>query len=1483
LLIALLTGGYAIFKSARVQTYLIKKITTFWAQKLNTKIQIESIDVEFFDKLVLKNLYIEDHGQDTLLFAPEFKITVTDLNFNHQLFQLGDIILQDAYINIRKFKRGSDFNFQFLLDALGKQSSNSTKSKGAEVLCNSISLKNCRLNYSLLYKKHANWGIDWDYIKLKNLNVTLSSFHSYSDTINTYINHLSFVENSGFYISDASCFFKAHSKKMYFKNFEASTKNSNFVATINFKYNSWSDFDDFIERVNIYADIKRSKIELEDISYFAQELKGLKKQVYIKANVEGKINNFTANPILLEFGEKTSIEGKLKMEGLPDAENTLINFKIKNLYTNKNDLEGIPIPPFYKNKFIHLPSEVSTMGTINYTGDFTGFYNDFVTYGTIKSNIGTARTDIKIKYNESEDMVSYSGKIETQNLNLSTLLNNSYLGIINANLTLNGKGFSIESLSALAKGKINQIDINNYRYSNITIDGSFKNKVFMGNCSINDPNIALNFNGLINLNPKETTFNFDANIDHADLNALSLYKINEPFNISTKLEVDAIGNTLDDFKGTVSIDAIKINTAQNEYELGDIIIHSQEIDKRQKKLLITSDIVDLRLTGIYQFQWILTDLKKLIHYYYPNLFNNEVNKTTNSTENFSFTVNLKNTSAISHLFFPAIKLAENTYLSGNFNNTNNRLTFKSDIPQLTLYNINLSKIQTDIESNTTSFSIKNQIHSAQLNNDFSIKNITISASPYNSALSTIIQWDNQQKLLNEGYIESFIHFNTNSTTDINISTVNFFINDTNWTSTKSGNILIDTNHINFSNVELNTNSQKITINGEISPDPTKLLTISFNHFIIANLNPLLSKYDLELNGFSDGKLTINNVYQNPIFNTSLNFKDFTLNNENFGNGEVIANYDDSRKNIKISGDFLRGKLPTIMFNGIYFPFKTENDLDFSINLNKTQLKILQRFTSDVLSDLKGYATGDIQITGSSLRPELFGKIDIERGGFKIIYLNTTYSFNGVLAISPQKFEVNNAELYDEQGNRSSANFKLLHNNFKDFSFDISVNANNLQCLNTTLKNNNLFYGNAFASGLIKIYGPTDKITIDAAVKTNKGTQLYIPYNGSTEVNEKSFVKFVSKDSSQIKLNKLKQTDLTGVQMNLDLEVTPEAAFQMVFDSKVGDVLRGKGNGNIQMNINTHGLFTMYGEFIFSEGDYLFTFENTINKKFKIEPGSMVTWTGNPYNANINVTSVYKTKTSLATLLQDSSSQYKRNIPVEVILKLTDKLFSPTISFGINFPTQTNNETLKAQVNTIIGNENNNELNRQVFALLVIGSFIPPAGSSAGATRVTEGIGNSSAELLSAQFNNWISQLSKGVNLGVNYKPASSTGFTSNQIELAVSTQLFDNRLTIDGNVGVANRQQSAAASSLVDVNIEYKLTNNGKLRLKAYNKPNDFINYFTQGYNRQGVGLIYGEEFNNLRELFHRNKQKPLSSNANSTNQNTNNNPTPEPKKEEEE
>jgi len=296
-------------------------------------------------------------------------------------------------------------------------------------------------------------------------------------------------------------------------------------------------------------------------------------------------------------------------------------------------------------------------------------------------------------------------------------------------------------------------------------------------------------------------------------------------------------------------------------------------------------------------------------------------------------------------------------------------------------------------------------------------------------------------------------------------------------------------------------------------------------------------------------------------------------------------------------------------------------------------------------------------------------------------------------------------------------------------------------------------------------------------------------------------------------------------------------------------------------VDRTGEFKMFGEFTITKGDYLFTLQNIINKRFSVKPGGTVNWSGSPYNAQVNLQAVYALRATLAELMYpDTSAMYQRRMQVECVLNMTNSLLNPDITFDIDLPNA--DQSAKTDVINRIGVGNDQEMNRQVFGLLVLNKFLPREEQNLGSE--TGGFFSAnSAEMLSNQLSNWLSRISNDFDVGVNYRPGSD--IASDEVEVALSTQLFNNRIIVDGNVGVANNRSAAqsgqSSSNIVgDVNIEYKITQDGRLRVRAFNRSNDFGANALVANNApftQGVGLSFRKDFNTFSDLFKGKKKEP--------------------------
>jgi hypothetical protein len=437
---------------------------------------------------------------------------------------------------------------------------------------------------------------------------------------------------------------------------------------------------------------------------------------------------------------------------------------------------------------------------------------------------------------------------------------------------------------------------------------------------------------------------------------------------------------------------------------------------------------------------------------------------------------------------------------------------------------------------------------------------------------------------------------------------------------------------------------------------------------------------------------------------------------------------------------------------------------------------------------------------------------------------------------------------DSKLNSGKLDLKITHNYFTDFLLDVKIQAENLQALNTTESMNDLFYGAAYVTGRFHAYGPISNIKMDINAKTERGTYFNVPLSGTGDVSQQDFVTFVKRETFK-KQSKIKRriSESRGYELNFNLEITPEAETFLLFDPKVGDVIKGNGNANLRIEVTEAGEFNMYGDYLINDGDYLFTLQNVINKKFVVQKGGVISFKGDPFDADINLTANYRVRTSLYNLVKgvDSSAAVKRIIDVDAVMNLTDKLMKPNVRFDIRLPNSDDQarNLLRSQI------INEDELNKQVFALILFRNFITPQGG-ASETVSLSGVGGANAsELLSSQLSNMLSQFSNDVSIGVNYRQGNAT--SKDQVSVNLSTQFFNDRLSVDGNVGNKGTQNAQNTSNVVgEFNLEVRITEDGAIRIKVFNRSNQYLLVTNDVPYTQGVGLFYRKEVSELDDFF---------------------------------
>ncbi len=1466
---------FLLIQVKSVQTYLAKKTTAYLSERFNTKVDIGRVEIEFFKTVVLNEVYIEDLHHDTLLYAKKLKLDIGRIDLEKQIIRINSISLIETKTALVKYLSDEDFNYQFIIDSFESKQKTKSKQGPWDVSVGEINLVNADFAYRNEHDTLITSGVNYFDLETRAINGRLTELQIDHDTIYATINNLSTVEKSGFVLSElSSSKVKINAVEMKAEDLKIKTPHSDIETDLSFSYKRYRDYYDFINQVKMKAQFNHSQVGMDDIAYFAPELKGMNKRLIVSGKVNGKVNDLRGNDMTIAFGEITKFMGDISLTGLPYIDETVIHLTIKNLVTNYADLKEVPVPPFESKKKLTVTPEIMKLGTMRFKGTFTGLYNDFYAYGDFSSALGKLSSDLSVQHSDTLKKEFYKGKLKSTDFDFGKFFDLPSLGKVTMNANVDGSGLSLEEIAAKLNGTINALELNNYIYKNIDVKGNVAKRIFNGELSIKDENVDFDFGGKVDFTQKLPTLDFNMSLNKANLSALHFIDSTKKANLSTQLFANVTGNNIDNLIGTINFENTVYNQDNEIYKLKTFNLSSNE-QNGIKAMVLNSDFLDANIDGVFKVLDLPNAIQHLFEKYVPSFFNNAVKQKKIAPQNFEYDLVFKNTNDVTHLFTPYLTIAPKTSIHGRFNSFENDFSLAANSPRITFYGyvFNEWSVNSAAKDNLDFNMVTKRLY---LSDSLWMNDFTVATETHSDSVNLSVTWDNKSTRVNKGDIKAFMAVKKHNSFEFKVEPSVFTINDSTWNITKTNGLLFDSTYILVHDLTFEHETQAVSLNGAVSEKKEDQLILTFKNFNLSNLNAFLKPFDVWLKGKIDGESVITDLYHDMVFSSNNEFKSFFLNDNDLGDGSVESIWDKNKQALYMHGSFTLGVVPNVLFSGYYYPKKTDENLDLELNLQAVRLEILEPFVKDYCSNLKGFVGGNVDVKGSVKKPKISGLLSVNARQVTVDYLNTTYHFSHDIIIENNSFGVEGLEIYDMNRNKAVVTGKVYHDNFRNFQLDYDMDVKKFMCLNTTELNNSLYYGKAFVTGIVNISGfIKDNIRIDAQVKTDKIssddkldlrstelTKFYIPLSAAGEISRNDFITFVKKDADP-KLKDEYTIKTAGVTLDFDLEVTPDAEVRLIFDQKVGDILRTTGNGNIKLNINTNGEFKMYGDYVVEEGDYLFTLQNIINKRFYLEKGGTIKWSGVPYDADLDLSAVYKTRAALSPFdaaLQTSnisttstknstSEQLKKRVPIDLKLLMTGDLQSPEINFNIGIPTvdASTRQLVLSFINT------DAEMNRQVFSLLILNSFVQPyqlSGEGAGNTNALNAVGSNSTEMLSNQLSNMLSKLSKDVDVGVKYRPGDE--ISKKELELVLSTQLFNDKLSVDGNVGNNANSQTTNTNNIVgEVNIEYKLTDDGKVKVKTFNRANDNTTLSAGAYT-QGVGVFYREEFDVIGELFKR-------------------------------
>lgn len=1425
-----------------VQTFIAKKAASYLSKELKTKVEVGSLYIKPFKSLVLDSLYIEDHEKDTLLFSPKFTIDLNILSLKLRKISVNTMQMDNGKFYLKQYK-DTTTNLEFIINYFdtGTPTPRKKPRKPYDITFDKIVLNNIAFKYKNFNNTKPVKGVNFNDIHLRNLSTSILNLDTRNHLVKAGFKNLTFREKSGFYLKNLTTNATIDTNQMEFKQLLLETPGTRLADYLLMKYDSFKDFGKFISKVYMQVHFDNARLHTPDIAYFAPQLAKSFIDLQIDGNASGYINDIKAKGLAIRSGQATYLKGDFTVKGLPDIKNTLLELNFDQISTNKKDLDYI-ISRATGSKKSLIPPILDKFGNISFTGRFTGFTNDFIAYGEFKTRLGRVVTDVNMKF-DSKGYPAYKGIVKAYDFNLGELLDRRDLGRTTLTANIKGKGFNFNSLQEQVKGDIKYFDYNGYRYSNITVNGSFINKFFDGKIRVNDRNVKLDFDGDIDLNPKLPVFNFNAVILGANLHKLNFTK--DTVQIDANLNTNFSGSNLDNIQGFVDIQKARLTNSKNSFVIDSVNLTAIGIGI-DRSLNIRSDILDASIKGQYDLNTFPSYFKSVANQYIPSL---KLNYVKPGVQNFEFSLNIKYFEPISMLFMPELKIPEQANFNGKFISAENIANLNGFVKLIQYNKIKVNDLIIDESTSSDAMNLFITSDRVDITDSLYIKNVNIANILRNDSLNLNIKLSDKDAI-NQLDLNSLVEFTTTGEEKIRLSILpsDVIINREVWKIQEKVSFSFDEGRgkdqdfslfrrTKITGFELFRDNQVLTINGIISKDPTDELLIGFNKFKLTTFNPLTTPLGITLRGELNGNAKLAGIGQSPNIEAALKIDTLNFNNIAIGDLNLTAGLDNSTRLINVKMDIQNQGLRTLDIDGTYNANSDQNSLDMNVKMNDNEVILFQPFLKNLVSDMNGKVSADLKVTGQLRKPQINGSLSLKDAGMTVNYLKTPYRISDQVEVENSVIKLSGLILKDINNNEAIANGTVDMGNPNYPEIHIDIVATNFMALNTTSKNNPLYYGVAYGTGVFSFNGPTNDMRIQIDAKTEAGTVFNIPLNSSATVSKTDFITFVAKDSS---LNTPKETSFKGLTMNFELQVDENTEVNIF--TELGK-LSGRGNSQLSLNITSLGDFEMFGDYLISSGKFEFTAQDFINKIFKISEGGSIRWTGNPTEAAINLKALYEVRTSLRPLyVAAGRPPIDQRVLAEAVMNLSGPLLTPIIVFDINFPSDA---YIKDELQSYLSDVNNTF--QQALSLIVRRSFAE--GSSADLGIATSTFISAGTELFFNQLNTIITQ-----SLNLNFVDFNIRSLN----DASASLRLMNDRLILRGGVtDRTNREGNFSDFNVIggssvarDVEALYLLKKDGSLVLRASNKLNNrnFLNINSVEY-VSALGLVYRTDFDDFNEL----------------------------------
>ena len=1430
------------------------QIASYLTKKLQTEVHIRQIELEFFNKLILRDVHFEDLSGEVLFQAKRIAAGFEFAPLLRNKWRFNSVQLFTFNLNLSKETDDSPLNIKYIIDAFVKQDTVKTK-PNVDLRIKNLSLRSGSLSFRVKDKVETPGIFNPEHFSLYDISSKIQIHNLSNNELSLQINRLHFKEQSGLQMKNLTFDLTADEEESKIERLVIELGESSFLfSDISANYNLSTLYENKPEPVSFKLKLDSSTIYPKELGAIIPAFLHFDERINLNGDFTGTGNDLSVKNLYFRYNNQMMINANADLKNFFNFNLNKLSVKgnIKNSFFSTDGVEHL-VNNFSEQPF-EFPKQIRQLGNIHFEGDINGSFNNLFARGVWDTNLGIIHTNITLGKNETRFL---KGSITSESLNMEKLLSNSDYGEMAFDISLDAKQDADRKFFGAIDANIAQLVYKGYTYHNLSLNGNFSPTSFEGNMNLSSPEGRISGKGLWVINGKDSKFDFSAKISNLQLDKMNLTKKYKDPLLSFELSADLTGNNPDNLTGFVSLKNLLFETNSGSYSLDSLKVISTQPDQ-EKHIRIDSEILSGEIKGNYSYKTIVPTLKQTFANYLPALVKPDLKYSLDDNTDFSAHFTMSDLTDFSMVFELPFSLQGQTDISGRYNG--DELYVKFTTPQAVAYGLQVDSLQLVFNSSEKDAQVDISGISVQ-KRDITVK-FDVRMDAINDKINTSLHWGNGSPNYGGDLKLSSLFSKNDGRSPIRVETdilqTNMIFNDSIWTFYPA-KVIVDSSDIQVSNIHAAHRDQFLKINGTVSKNPDEELKVDLNKIDLEYIFQSLDIPALEFGGMTTGFVNVQDVFHTRKLEAKLDIRDFTFNTVNFGNIDLIGTWDDENQGVLMKGKAIKNDSTFVDVDGIIYPVKEEISINF--DAENADARFLRKYLDKVVQEVTGNLSGHLRLFGRLTNPTVEGDVFAQNCRFGIEYLNTFYTFTDSVKCLPDTIKINNIGIYDEKGNRATASGFVKHNVFKDFIFSASVSFTDFMIFNATKSMNPMFYGTAFGTGTASLFGNEDELNINVITENTGNTRMSLNFMEETDIEEYNFIRFVSTKNTfpdQTKKQEAISNPVSAgdngpeIRFNLTLNATPQATIELVMDPVSGDKISGYGNGNLQIQYGTKTPLKVLGNYVIEKGKYNFSLQQFLHRDFEIQEGSSVAFRGNPFIAELDIKANCIVNANLEDLdrqLIENKNSARNNVQVSCILQLNGPLDHPGIAFDLDLPGAT--DELIRQVKSYIRTED--MMNRQIAYLLVLSRFY----TSPENMRDNSAINNSNwsylTSTLSSQISNMLGLLSDNFQLGTIFHQSTAGTQTSTEFELLLSSQLLNNRLLVNGNFGYINNPLINGNQNSIpligDFDLEYKLTKSGDIRLKGFNHYN-FRNYYSiTPEMTQGIGVLYRKDFNHWLDL----------------------------------